>query len=277
MTKMKMNSILFDNVPDKLIEYYNSPYHLTDDQISEYQINGYIKLRNVLENEALDYTRELISAAVIARTESDKRAMKDKSQYEQSFLQCGYLAWDFPAVKELVFGKRFAGIAKDLMKVKGVRLWHDQALYKEPGGRITDMHQDTSYWPLKTENTTTIWVALVDVSVEKGCMGFIPGTHKSGITEYVDIFEKPHLPDALNEEDLVNVPLTAGDATFHSGLTFHAANANKTKDIRKAMTIIYFEDGAAYTDEDDRNKEHKSAAGTISGHPLDTKYTPRLI
>jgi len=158
-----------------------------------------------------------------------------------------------------------------------VRLWHDQALFKEPGGRITDMHQDTSYWPLATENTTTIWLALVDVPVEKGCMGFIPGTHKSGVKEYIDIFEKPHLPEAVKVEDLVNIPLKAGDATYHSGLTFHAANANNTNEVREAMTIIYFEDGAPYTVEDERNKEHKWAVGTIPGKPVETKFTPKLI
>jgi len=98
-----------------------------------------------LEENALKYARKVIGAAVKARIEPDRRKLEEKSLFEQSFLQCGYLAWDFPAVNDFVFGKRFAGIAKDLMKVSSVRLWHDQALYKEPGGRITDCHQDESY------------------------------------------------------------------------------------------------------------------------------------
>jgi len=219
----------------------------------------------------------IISEAVKVRTEQDKRTLSEKSQYEQSFLQCGYLCWDFPVIKEFVFGKRFAGIARDLMGVDGVRLWHDQALFKQPGGRITDMHQDTTYWPLNTEKTTTMWAALCDVPVEKGCLGFIPGSHRYGVKEYVDIFEHPHLPEAVKGTKLVNVPLRAGDATFHTGLTFHAANSNKTSETREAMTVIYFEDGATYDDTDERNKTHKSAVGTIPGQPVRTQYTPKLI
>jgi ectoine hydroxylase-related dioxygenase (phytanoyl-CoA dioxygenase family) len=279
MTEMNVNRdpILFEPIPKVIAEYYNTPYEVSRDQIVNYQKDGYIKMPKVLEGEPLAYVRTIIGEAVKARTEADKRVLKEKSQYEQSFLQCGYLCWDFPAVKEIVFGKRFAGIARDLMQVNGIRLWHDQALFKEPGGRITDMHQDTSYWPLNTENTTTIWLALTEVPVEKGCLGFIPGSHKSGVKEYVDIFDKPHTPDAFKESDLVNVPLNAGDATYHSGLVYHAANSNKTDEIREAMTIIYFEDGTPYTDEDQRNREHKSAVGTTSGAAIDTQYTPKLI
>lgn len=269
--------ILFEETSGNIRQKYNDPYILSEEQINEYQKNGFIRLRKVLEGEVLEYTKRVIGAAVRARTEDDKRKLEEKSQYEQSFMQCGYLAWDFPAVKDFVFGKRFAGIARDLMKVDGVRLWHDQALYKEQGGRITDCHQDESYWPINSKNTTTMWLALVDVPEEKGCMRFIPGSHQWGIREYVDIFEQPHVPEAVKEENRVALPLNAGDVTYHSGLTFHEAFPNKTNEMREAMTIIYFEDGARYTAEDERSKDHDSCEGLKHGEVIDTKFTPKLI
>ena len=42
---------------------------------------------------------------------------------------------------------------------QALRLWHDQALYKEPGGRGTDAHHDQPYWPLEQANTITAWIA----------------------------------------------------------------------------------------------------------------------
>ncbi|MBU2491423.1 MAG: phytanoyl-CoA dioxygenase family protein [Bacteroidetes bacterium] len=271
------NPILFEKTPESILEFYNTPYKLNDVQIIEYQKNGFIKLPNVLEGEALNYSRKIITAAVNARTGHDKRTLNEKSQYEQSFKQCGYLCWDYPAVKDYVFGKRFAGIARDLMKVNGVRLWHDQALYKEPGGRLTDCHQDESYWPINSENTITMWMALVDVPEVKGCMRFIPNTHKIGVREYVDIFNNPHMPETMEYQIRTVVPLRAGDVTFHSGLTFHEANPNKTDEMREAMTVIYFEDGAVYSDEDARSKDHKSCWGLKPGDIIDTQYTPKLI
>lgn len=269
--------ILFEKTPENILYRYNEKYDLSKQQIDEYTKNGFIRIRNVLEGEALNYANQVIGEAVKARTEPDKRKLEEKTQYEQSFMQCGYLAWDFPAVKDFVFGKRFAGIARDLMKVNGIRLWHDQALYKEPGGRITDCHQDESYWPIDSKNTTTMWMALVDVPEEKGCMRFVPGSHEWGVQEYVDIFEQPHVPEAVREENRISLPLNAGDVTYHSGLTFHEAFPNKTNVMREAMTIIYFEDGAKYNSEDERSKDHDSCEGLKHGDLIDTKFTPRLI
>ncbi|NCF77122.1 MAG: hypothetical protein GWP45_08010, partial [Proteobacteria bacterium] len=43
--------------------------------------------------------------------------------------------------------KGLAGIAAQLLGIESVRLWQDQALYKEAGGRETTPHQDETFWP----------------------------------------------------------------------------------------------------------------------------------
>jgi ectoine hydroxylase-related dioxygenase (phytanoyl-CoA dioxygenase family) len=255
----------------------NEPYSVDRKMVASYQKNGFIRAERVLTDALLVHIRKVIGAAVFLRKESDQRLMAEKSQYEQSFLQCGYLCWDYPAVRDIVFSKRLAGIARDLMDVDGVRLWHDQALFKEPGGRITDMHQDISYWPMKTDNTTTIWIALEDVPVERGCLYFLPETHRIGLYEYVDIFKNPHIPEKVRSMQKIDVPLRAGDATFHSGLTFHGANSNMTDRMREAMTIIYMEDGTKFDASDPRNATHKSCEGLKDGELIATRYTPVLI
>ncbi len=275
--KNKALELLNSDTPDEVLEIYNTPLNIPSEKIEFYDKNGFVEIPNILTGEILAYTQKIVQAAVYLRKEHDKRLLAEKSQYEQSFLQCGYLAFDFPAVKNYVFGKRFAGLAKDLMQAKGARLWHDQALFKEADGRHTDVHQDSSYWPVaEPGNTTTMWMALNNVPVEKGCLYFYTGTHKTGIKEYVDIFKNPHHPDALNPEDKVFVPLKAGSATFHSGLTFHGARANRTMETREAMTVIYIGDGVKYDASDERNKTHKSCNGLSNGDKIDTEFTPLL-
>jgi len=263
--------------PPEIHRLLDTPYKVLQEKITQYQENGFVKVEQVLSPRLLDHVRKIIGAAVLLRKESDQRRLAEKSQYEQSFLQCGYLCWEFSAVKDIVFSRRLAGIARDLMGVNSIRLWHDQALYKEPGGRITDMHQDISYWPMHTPNTTTIWIALDDVPVERGCLYFLPGTHQIGLEEYVDIFRSPHIPERLRDIPQVDLPLKAGDATFHSGLTFHGARANQTDRMREAMTIIYFEDGTRFDASDARNATHKSCDGLTNGEKIETRYTPVLI
>ena len=63
-----------------------------------------------------------------------------------------------------------------LLEVAGVRLYHDQALFKEAGGGHTPWHADQFYWPLATDRTVTAWVPLVDVPMEMGPLAFATGS-----------------------------------------------------------------------------------------------------
>jgi ectoine hydroxylase-related dioxygenase (phytanoyl-CoA dioxygenase family) len=270
--------ILNSKITSSLKGFLDSPLNVKSEQVDSFADNGFVKIENVIDSEFLPEVRKIIQASVLLRKGKDDRELKDKSQYEQSLLQCGYLCWDFPAIKDFVFAKRFAGIVRDLLQADHVRLWHDQALFKEPGGRITDAHQDCSYWPVaEPQFTTTMWLAITDVPIEKGCMYFYPKTNDPNLKEYVDIFKNPHQPVHLNNSQKIYVPLKAGDATFHSGLTFHGAGNNQTNEMREAMTIIYIKDGVTFDASDERNKTHTSCVGLNDSDKINTKFTPILI
>jgi ectoine hydroxylase-related dioxygenase (phytanoyl-CoA dioxygenase family) len=67
------------------------------------------------------------------------------------------------------------------MGVAGVRLYHDQALYKEAGGGHTPWHQDQQYWPLDGVKCVTLWMPLVHASTkEMGTMRFADGSQELG-------------------------------------------------------------------------------------------------
>lgn len=270
--------ILNSAISSSLKKFLNSSMQLAEEKIKSYNDFGFVKIENVIDSEFLPEVQKIIQASVLLRKGKDERELKDKSQYEQSLLQCGFLCWDYNAIKDFVFAKRFAGIVRDLMQADHIRLWHDQALFKEPGGRITDAHQDCSYWPIaEPQFTATMWLALTDVPVEKGCLYFYPQTNDPNIKEYVDIFKNPHQPNHLNDKEKVFVPLKAGDATFHSGLTFHGAANNQTNEMREAMTIIYIKDGVTFDASDERNKTHTSCVGLNNSEIINTKFTPVLI
>jgi ectoine hydroxylase-related dioxygenase (phytanoyl-CoA dioxygenase family) len=278
LTFEEAKDILKTSAGPVLKDFYNSHYDLPEGKINEYSENGFVKVENLVDNEFLPQIKKIIQSAVLLRKGKDERELKDKTQYEQSLLQCGYLCWDFPSVKEFVFAKRFAEIARDLLKAGHVRLWHDQALFKESGGRITDAHQDCSYWPItELQFSITMWIALTDVPLEKGCLYFYPRTNDPKLKEYVDIFKNPHQPKLLKDSEKVFVPLKAGDATFHSGLIFHGAGSNQTKKMREAMTVIYIKDGVTFDASDERNKTHTSCAGLSGGEIINTNFNPILI
>jgi hypothetical protein len=75
--------------------------------------------------------REVINDAAY-KYNTEKRKLEDRDTYGKAFLQTMNL-WDVDEdVKKFTLAKRFAKIAADLLGVEKVRIYHDQALYKEP-------------------------------------------------------------------------------------------------------------------------------------------------
>lgn len=69
-------------------------------------------------------------------------------------------------------GKRLAQIATDLLGTIDVRLYHDQALYKERGAGFTPWHADQYYWPLASEKCCTAWILLQKTELKMGPLFF---------------------------------------------------------------------------------------------------------
>ena len=150
--------------PRAVSEFLAEPYPLDREQVEQYREHGFVKLEQVISGEPLRYFREVIGYAVGHYFVEDDRAPRDKRVYERSFLQAFNLGPIYPAIRPFAHAFRFADLARRLMGIDGVRLWFDQALYKQPGGRLTAYHKDAAFWPVQpAAHTTTIWVALVDV------------------------------------------------------------------------------------------------------------------
>ena len=143
---------------------------------------------DLLTTGELAQFRAAVDEAVARRSRHDTRTLAEKSRYEQSFTQCQNLWEDCPGVRPLTFHPLIAETAACLLGVGAVRIWHDQALYKEAGGRETDPHQDQPYWPIVEPDTVTAWIPLDGSRLANGAMGYLPGSHRLGLREFVDIF-----------------------------------------------------------------------------------------
>jgi ectoine hydroxylase-related dioxygenase (phytanoyl-CoA dioxygenase family) len=251
----------------------DTPYPIAREHGAFFREHGYIKLRDVLSPDVLQYYGSLITEEVIARNPLQDKPMAERTTYEKAFLQIINL-WRTHAVnRRFVFSARLAQIATQLMGVQGVRLYHDQALYKEPGGGITPWHADQFYWPLGSPHTCTVWIPLQATPLEMGPLAFSVGSHRFeyGRTLAISDESEAALQQALDDQDFkqVNEPFDLGEVSFHSGWTFHRAGPNTTDQPRAAMTIIYMADGIRLI-EPQRNEHRADAAAFLPGlHPGD--------
>lgn len=224
------------------------PYSLDAAAVEQFRRVGHVVLPAVASRREVEEYRPAIQRGA-ARLRLETRPIEERDTYGRAFLQSCNLWKVEPAVERFVLAPRFGAIAAALLGVERVRLYHDQALFKEPHGGRTPWHQDEFYWPLDTEHTVTMWMPLHDVGPETGLMAFADGSHRLGDLRGREISDRSEAEfAALVAEQRLHVSetpaLAAGDASFHAGWTLHCAGENTTDAVREAFTIIFFADGA---------------------------------
>jgi ectoine hydroxylase-related dioxygenase (phytanoyl-CoA dioxygenase family) len=238
----------------------NNPYTLAREQQTSFRRDGFIYLPSVCSRLEIDFIRPHIVGIVdeVAKRNDTQERISD---YSKIFTQVTNVWRMNETVRAFIFAKRFARIAAELVGVRGVRLYHDQALIKEPGGKPTPWHQDHYYWPLATEHTVTMWMPLIDCPHEMGTMSFAAGSHTNPAFAEMPISEtsQEYFSRIIAEQNLTpsHFSLKAGDATFHYGKTLHSAPANATAHRREVITIIYYADGTRLMEPDKFNEHRK--------------------
>ncbi len=266
-----------------VMESLHQEYRLTEDQLSFYEANRYIKLKEVLAPEVIEHFNGIIGRKVDELNNQDT-PIEERDTYGKAFLQLFNLWRADDDIKELVFSKRLAGIARDLMQVDGVRIYHDQALFKEAGGGITPWHADQFYWPLETDKTITAWIPLQKTPLELGPLEFSAGSHQ--IVEGRDLSISDESEKILSEKLRVNdfphviEAFDVGEVSFHSGWVFHRAGANQSNQTRKVMTVIYMDRDMVLKQPENENQVkdwNTWCPGAKVGETIDTKINPVLI
>lgn len=256
-------------------------YPISKEQVSQYQEDGHIFLTNVATPEVVAFYEQRITSIVMKLNKHDK-PVSERDTYGKAFIQVGNLWERSEEVKRFVMARRFAKIAADLMGVDGVRIYHDQALFKEPGGGHTPWHQDQIYWPLDTDKTITMWMPLVPIPREVGTMTFASGTNKLGYVNKQVISDESHKTlsqfiEAKGYPQTNYGAMAPGDATFHSGWTMHSAPGNPTEHTRKVMTVIYIADGLKVAEPDSKVRENDMRRwfpGCKPGDPAASELNP---
>ncbi len=270
------------NIPDSVRKNLDEPFHLSEEQISYFRENGFVKLKHVFTPETIEYLNKTISQEV-KRLNTQHLPMHERDTYGKAFLQIMNIWVKSDPVKEIVFSKRLARIATELLGTEGVRLYHDQALYKEPGGGITPWHADQYYWPLANDATVTAWIPLQKTPLEMGPLEFSSQSFKltTGRDKEIGDESQQLLTDTLAREKFEHVvqPFEIGEVSFHRGWLFHRAGANNTDQMRSVMTMIYMDKNMKLKSPENKNQVvdwETWCPGAQIGKLIDTPINPVL-
>lgn len=251
---------------------------VTPELAETYRRDGHVLIRGLADEAEITAYRPVIRDAAM-RYNRENRPLEERDVYGRAFLQVMNLWTVDDGVRRFTLARRFARVAAELMGVKRVRLYHDQALFKEPGGGPTPFHQDQHYWPLDTDKTITMWMPLVPVTEAVGGMTFVSGSHRLGglgdlpISDRSEAVFRAYIADKglkMTTQGAMN----PGDATFHSGWTIHGAPPNPTDRVREIMTVIYMDAEARVVPPDNPNRADDLATWLPGRRPGDLAASP---
>jgi len=268
--------------PDSIQAALDANYSVTPTQVKYFNENGFIKIKNIFEPAVIDYMNIVISKEV-DRLNNQQIPLEERDTYGKAFLQIMNLWTHTTVVKDIVFSKRIAQIATGLMQTAGVRLYHDQALFKEPKGGHTPWHADQYYWPLATENTVTAWIPLQATPLNYGPLEFSAGSNKltAGRDKQISDESQAFLEAELKRNAFNHVvePFDVGEISFHRGWLYHRAGPNVSGNMRKVMTMIYMDKDTVLKTPENHNQQadwDTWCPGATVGQIVNTPLNPVL-
>jgi hypothetical protein len=214
------------------------PKHLTADQVTTYERDGFVFPVDVLTPEEVRACRGELEAWEHARG-----ATIDFPEKSKSYL---LFAW----ADRLVHHPAVLDAVEDVIG-PDILVYHSTLFLKEARTpAFVRWHQDSTYFYLEPHLHVTAWVALSDATVQAGCMRALPGSHRWGAFEHDDIPEPMNMirrgqgiSGRFDCERGTPMPVLAGQMSLHHTDLVHASGANDSDDRRIGLAISYIPSG----------------------------------
>jgi len=180
------------------------PEPITEAQKNSYREDGIVCLRALIDEEWVNYLRDLVNENI--RNPSDMTKNIDEADSTGFFFYDTFVSQHLHGYQKFVFESPAAQAVADLIGSDKLNLIFDQVLAKEPTtSSRTTWHHDIPYWPVTGDQVATLWIALDHVTRDTGAVEYIKGSHRWGQRYKAVSFN----PDESYEEDLPSVPYAA--------------------------------------------------------------------
>lgn len=255
---------------------------LTDIDIRTYREDGAVCVRGLLDADWIEHLRTAVESALNHPSSPNARNIAAEAGKAGRFHNEQSLWRNHGGFMRFIEGSPISELAAQLTGSRGIRLYNDHLLVKEPGTDApTPWHQDGTYFRVTGEQIVSVWVGLDPVKRETGAVSFVKGSHRwnkmfrpkafaTGGDRESDAFDGP-LPDI--DGDPARYPsvcyeMEPGDVTFHHALTIHGALGNRSANTRRrGYSIRMLGDDVRYADRPWTS--YVIGAGLHNGAPLD--------
>ncbi|MFZ4681548.1 MAG: phytanoyl-CoA dioxygenase family protein [Terrimicrobiaceae bacterium] len=267
---------------------------LSAEQIAFYDEEGYLVLEKLLDEDDMHPFRDSVNIRVNAIADDLFAAglITDKLESRPFETRLGDLFAELTDVEFLRFGRswrdRLPGyfhlmsnpkILDAVESLIGSEIFSNPVYNTRPkvpkvAAGAVPWHQDKSYWPGANANPViTVWISMVDATLENGCLHIWPKTHRSDVlswhtdthtkTGYTELDE-----ECVRDARAVAIPVPAGSAILFNDRCIHMSTPNCSSGVRWSCDLRY-----QPTDQDPmpqhgagflaRSKKHPSRVATL--------------
>ena len=229
---------------------------LTNAQIQQFKIDGYLVLPKILSADRCAQLRALIERHLQQRIdpielEADVHypgAPESKTAIGGATIRRLLMANQRdPLLQDLAIFPATTTAIRQILNSDHLFLnpnHHNCVMTKQPNhSSKTLWHRDTRYWNFDNKYLINAWFALGNEYQENGSLMVLPGSHRWEVaSQALDDaqflkMEHPYNIDRLATQRMVN--LDAGDALLFSAHCFHAAGRNTTEKPKFSAVFTY--------------------------------------
>jgi hypothetical protein len=223
---------------------------------SVYEDQGFLIVRGVFTPDEIAAARHEAERLVARRDLVDTRNLRCRWQPHCEDGECLFETFDpvidlAPVCHRLANDSRLLAILAELYG-EPARLFKDKLIFKPPGARGHDLHQDFISWPNFPRTFVTAAVAIDPCNLANGCTVVYPGRHRDGYLSPEDGDYHPLAPETVDERAAVALELQPGDVAFFGCFMPHRSAPNASRSWRRLLYLSYNAD----SDGGDRREEH---------------------
>lgn len=253
------------------------------DQIATYQRDGVVTLPGLFA----DHVEALRDGIAVNMAEPGPYASRNERSGETGLFFDDYCNWQrIPAFETAARDPRVIDAAAALMNSKGVQLFHDHVLVKEPGTSMaTPWHQDSPYYFVSGQQTVSFWVPLDPV--DDAALRCVAGSHlwpkevlpTRWVSEEAFFDQGDYIPVPDPDAEGMRIERSAmqpGDAVAFNFRTLHGARGNTASIRRRAFSLRLIGDDARYVQRPGRTSPPFPGHGMQDGERLRPDWFPIL-
>jgi hypothetical protein len=228
----------------------------TDSLLSRYAEQGFVVLRGLFDAIDLAPVRAEAEQLLTRRDLIATENLRCRWQPHTESGECLFETFDpvidiGPACGRLARDPRLLGVLAGLYGEPAC-LFKDKLIFKPPGAKGYDLHQDWIAWPTFPRSFTTMLVPLDPADLANGCTVVYPGVHRQGYLAPEDGMYHSLSDSAVEQASAVPLELQPGDVAIFGAFTPHRSAPNRSTRWRRQLYLSY----NALSDGGERREAH---------------------